>query len=232
MWSALTDLVNSYAAYNRAKIQNSEHPKSQSEGPAAWFTACGTIIGALLAGVAAYVFWCQLTAMEQANRDSHDTFTSAQRSFVFAAAFPTVLVNDGQDEVIGTNVTVTWRNSGDTPSRDLKFFVDGSFDRNRRVSMAQNAVAYDRGLIGPHGEMNGKKWYVSLDEIKAAALHKGHYYLWGWAVYHDIFKGAAPHMTRFCEEFTFNNFTLADYEFRPCDKGNCADEEGQTDDHD
>jgi hypothetical protein len=64
-WSAVAELIRSRAAYYRAKAQEAENPKSTREGPAAWLTAVGTCLAAVLAGVAAYVFWCQLGAMQE-----------------------------------------------------------------------------------------------------------------------------------------------------------------------
>src|SRR5580698_3979356 len=68
MWSALTELVRSYDAYYRVKVQQAENPEPPREGPAAWITAISTFLAAVLAGVAAYVFWGQLDEMQDEQR--------------------------------------------------------------------------------------------------------------------------------------------------------------------
>ena len=79
-WAALADLIRSYAEYNRAKAKSAENYKAQPEGTAAWLTAGGTIGAAILAFVAAVIFWCQLGAMQQANRDTGKTANAAKKS--------------------------------------------------------------------------------------------------------------------------------------------------------
>jgi hypothetical protein len=64
-WSALTDLLRSYAEYNRALIKGTENPHRPKDGCAAWVTAAGTTFGAVAAAVAAWIFLCQLAETQK-----------------------------------------------------------------------------------------------------------------------------------------------------------------------
>jgi hypothetical protein len=121
-WPAVINVINSRAAYYRAQIQRVEDPQPVREGPAAWLTAGGTCLAAILAGVAAYVFWCQLGAMQ----DQLDEMRAEQRPWVYAeAASPDGPFYRNQSGGFTLDVGFTLHNTGHLPALYVSPDIDG-----------------------------------------------------------------------------------------------------------
>jgi hypothetical protein len=65
MWPAVIDVINSYATYYRRKDKKPDDPLAHRIGYWTRATALGTWFAAILAGVAACVFWRQLDVMQE-----------------------------------------------------------------------------------------------------------------------------------------------------------------------
>jgi hypothetical protein len=55
-----------------------------------------------------------------------------------------------------------------------------------------------RDLIGPHAQINGAPYILSIEEILAIRDGKKKFYIWGWSDYDDIFEGTERHRTEYC----------------------------------
>ncbi len=179
MWPTLVDLIASYAERNRSNINKTDKPNN-SGNVAALTTAIGTCVGAGLAGIAAIVFYCQLSVMQQANMDANKSFIDGHKAFVFVSEFPTIRVYDG-DKLVGTNITPVLRNGGETQSSGLTFLAYGFFDGNGFKQPCYNFPT--KGLLGPNSNLPLQKCFVPLSDIESANAVEGKtnpYYLRPW----------------------------------------------------
>ncbi|HWY16478.1 MAG TPA: hypothetical protein VNX86_15185 [Rhizomicrobium sp.] len=119
-WPTLVDAIASYAAYNRAKAQQPNDPFSRKIARWTFVTGIGTILAAVLAGVAAYVFWRQLGTMQ----DQLDAARAEQRPWMVAQPAGEdchmQLSDDGN-----ITCTVTLSNIGKSPALEMRHKVTG-----------------------------------------------------------------------------------------------------------
>lgn len=133
----------------------------------------------------------------------------------------------------------TWENSGDTPTRRMKTFVDWplrqtpmprNFDWNVAIGMP--------GLIAPKSTMGGATGPhpggISAADMLAVQSGTKFLYILGWAKYCDVFPESPEHQTRFCYQITVNGNPLnpdpkfgggISFNFNLHGWGNCSDEE-------
>jgi hypothetical protein len=65
LWPALINAIDSYAAYYREATKPRDDPYARKIARWAMITGISTCVAAILAGVAAFVFWCQLGTMQR-----------------------------------------------------------------------------------------------------------------------------------------------------------------------
>jgi hypothetical protein len=160
-------------------------------------SAFATIVIAIFAGI----LWT--TAREQ-SKLAREALITDRRAFVFARGFEAI------PEFQGTGIRwffrPIWFNSGKTPTRNLRFYVDceirtvrlpATFDFNKTRSDPTT------GMLGPKAETWGplvpnKEAAISPQDIVDIQLGSKFLYLWGWVKYNDVFAGTPEHVTRFC----------------------------------
>src|SRR5579862_6815274 len=115
-WPTLIEAIASYAAYNRTKAQQPNDPYSGNIAKWTKVTGIGTVVAAILAGAAAFVFWLQLETM----RDSEQR---QLRAYIIVEKITASGISDGACP-LGENlrlcgypyVVTTIRNAGFTPA--------------------------------------------------------------------------------------------------------------------
>jgi hypothetical protein len=132
-----------------------------------------------------------------------------------------------------------WVNEGATPAIALRSHFS--------YSQAATLPDISRDILTPGvTPQNGithflfpKQYFLSttifLTQQKIAFLvgSKTNYYVWGWAKYHDVFKGTEEHITRYCYvievspviDIMGQGIPATEVSARDCDVGNCADKE-------
>lgn len=203
-------------------------------------TALATIIIAAFTAT----LWRATTAQGILAREA---FIADKRAFVFPSGITPFYEPDAATGHFNWRIGVTWQNSGDTPTRQLRFYVDGlltnapitpSYDFNYIDPRATPGP----GMLGPKtpgsaGQAPHMPHQAALTPQDIVDIQNGRkfFYLWGWARYFDILPDTDEHITRFCwlirilgDPFLFNPAVdpnsvriFNSYEAR----GNCADEE-------
>ncbi len=168
-----------------------------------------------------------------------------QRAYVnYGGTTRAVFVDPKVQKVTGWIVFPQWANSGETPTRHLtmhdntnehavKDYPSNDFFNDQWNA---NVALKDRKqipmLIGPKGTVNATGLWVPVEELLHVKAGTDMIYIWGWAKYHDVFKGTPEHITRFCERITGvlgdpadADLTKSFFTTESCPKGVCADEE-------
>jgi hypothetical protein len=210
-WSLICEIARSYAANQRAQAKKRSDPLAHSIGFWTMIAAIGTWVAAVLAGAAAYVFWCQLKTMEQANSDSRNAFIASNRAFVFLSSFDASPVVDKNGEITDWAISYIFENTGNTPTK--KLVTGGNTGETLNLNMITTFptdIATDRSgipgrittgaIIRPHATSTTEGFILSIDEIQRIADRKDRLFLWGWAEYNDVFAHTSCHRVRYMDE--------------------------------
>lgn len=179
---------------------------------------------------------------------ARDTAQRQLRAFVYASGieeFPEFYANN--PTLIHWRVRPVWKNSGSTPTRNLRLFSDceittsplpPGFDFN------QLRHRPGTGLLGPnYSSMGGlapdpRKPAISPQDILDVQQGRKFIYVWGWARYRTVFPKSEEHITRFCWSISVIGNPLSCkvgvppghprrlvFGYAHHDEGNCADDE-------
>jgi hypothetical protein len=199
--------------------------------------------GAILVGIyVAYIYHGQLREMIEGNRISRENSTKTQgASVVFPAA--DIKVSGIDNTAIKGSPMVAWafsvpaENIGATRTRNAKFVVNGDVLMG---TLPKNFDFHDfrdpiKAVIPGHSTVSFPTLATGVQQIQSVQRGIGHFYLYGWAKYSDIFENTPEHITKFCYELAVFNHdpskpitnTPGDgyLEFRACEEHNCIDEE-------
>jgi hypothetical protein len=179
----------------------SHHPKGRTDQQRtkdanAYETARATTWIAIFAFVTAILAGLQWCAVVGANRDS----TAVQRAFVFSP--------DTNKNCIdaGCLITPIWQNTGNTPTAELRVADGGEL-----VPMDQKPETFTfplpaktplGGMIGPHAAILSRSILMTTDDMQKVVEAKGRFWIWGRAVYRDVFDKTKDHITCFAVEAT------------------------------
>ncbi len=188
---------------SRVELELGKHLKKQHE---AEYDKTSTYNNWQLSGTfiaAGLIFVYTLVMLWQACL-TRESFTAVQRAFVnFSPDIqPLYITNDADSEQVKSWVfAVPIRNSGATPTSGFK---DRVFAKAQDKPISDDFSFQDfeqgeRAVIGPHDQIT----YQTREPISSADMMMSehgvrHVYLYGWALYRDVFK--ATHVTKFCYE--------------------------------
>jgi hypothetical protein len=196
---ALTELVRSYAAYNREKAERIKNPKPQPEGWAAILTAFGTVIAAILAFVAAVIFWCQLATMQQANLDNRDALIQSQRAWVFPT---TQAIKTNIDKIshipVESIVSPFFENTGNTPAFHATCW-DAQSEKLAGIGNSPDSKEVF-GDIGPHQKMYCQPIQINAAQLQNMWTQHTQIFIWARIEYTDAFPKTPLRHTEFCGE--------------------------------
>ncbi len=104
-------------------------------------------------------------------------------------------------------LSVVWRNTGRTPTKNLAVYVDGTLrDAPLPAGFDLNAVTIPpgTGLLAPTADMtSGMFPRIPEPALTPQALldvqaSRKYLYLWGWAIYRDVMADTPERISRFC----------------------------------
>ena len=87
-------------------------------------------------------------------------------------------------------------------------------------------------IAGPKAMVEAVPGAISAEDLAAVQQGRKHFYIWGWAEYHDIFEGTKKHSTRFCNQLmqvignpmaAINEHNMVQMLFGFHSENNCAD---------
>ena len=139
-------------------------------------------------------------------RETKDTSQKQLRAYVFMENTVTEsIINPQTQEVVGCNIVVHWKNSGQTPARTVQvrtvtLITDQPLpDTKQFVAEGPNPEPIPFSM-GPGVTNTSAAAPFPITQLNSA-LEGNHIYFWGWAEYDDIFFPHTPrHRTDFCVE--------------------------------
>jgi hypothetical protein len=173
-----------------------------------------------------------------ASRTTEEALTSVQRAFVSFSGVVTstkTIVGNRTTELV---LSLPWINEGSTPTRNAISRVNWvalPIELPSNFGFADIETVQDRQfVIAPRNVAYGTE-SVPISFIDEARQGQAHLYVWGWMVYHDVFKGTPARLNEFCEELTDIKSSVNDisdpsanitWELSLCTvPHNCSDEE-------
>jgi hypothetical protein len=145
-------------------------------------------------------------------RLTKEALVTTQRAFVFMedieALFSTKWGTDANPSALNFVMAPRWRNSGDTPSRNLTIRVnwqpfDGELPKDFDFPFTDEPI---KTLIGPDANEWSKHIRISDSDVSKATDGALQIYIWGRADYEDIFRNTPQHFTQFCYRLRFHRF--------------------------
>jgi hypothetical protein len=178
---------------------------------------------------------------------TREAFVADKRAFVFASGVFGFYEFDSATGQWNWRVSPVWRNSGETPTRQLRIYTDCWFSNviipvDYRFSQIDSQQGPGSGMVGPKIDGNGgaaphspHQPALTPQDIVDIQTGRKFSYLSGWARYFSTTPGTSEHVTRFCWQIEFignphtfdpnvnpNSVTVRNRHDR---RGNCADDE-------
>jgi len=218
-------------------------------GDLAHYTLALAVLGGLqLAALGLQVLFLRL-AFKEARRSgdiARDAMVAGERAFVFAVALNSYWELDGTTQTYSWRFRPLWRNSGDTPTRNMLMHSECVVRETRLPAgfdFAYATAETGTALLAPHMDASGglaprpPHPAVTAQDIVGAQQGQKYVYIWGWARYSDVFPDTPVHLTRFCWLITCLGNPLTHDPAEETKKitfswilnseGNCADDECQ-----
>lgn len=191
----------------------------------AW-TATATIVMMIFSGL----LW-------KANSRANDAAIMSQRAFITFTG-PGMVPNTQDKKFLGTNAYWGMTNSGTTPADRVVF----EWNLSLGSATPQESTDFDslpqnereRGVLGPRASYQFKPIYISQQDWEDVVAGRKHLFFWGWATYHDIFKGTPERLSEFCTDVSSAVWATPDHTATnaqvnmvtpTCPTHNCYDEE-------
>ena len=160
-------------------------------------TALATVV------IAAFTCTLWLATSRQAEL-TKEALIADKRAFVFATGITPMWELDAATNQYDWRIRPNWQNSGDTPTRNLRLYVDSEF-RNTALPtnfrFIEGQIPPGTGLLGPKQMSLGGAAPMlpnaALRPQDVVDLINGtrFFYLWGWVRYFDVFPGTDEHVT-------------------------------------
>ena len=223
-------------------FSKSEQSLADSIVPSTWSNWAQVIV----AGIGLFIVWRTLKAVERQAIAAVDStgiaklsMVASDRAYVHFSGCRWVSHTHIDDSHIFWRIRVRWINGGNTPTRGLKIY--GHFDlrddelpRDYQFAPDQK-VKLTQATIAPSGVIESGGWDIKGTDLAAISQGNKHLYVWGRAVYRDVFPETQEHITKFCVVATnltgdplkpwdanTNPFDIAFAIYR---QHNCADED-------
>jgi len=165
---------------------------------------------------------------------------AGQRAFVSVAFNHSAAKDIKTNQITHWTFTPVWINAGDTPTRNMTNHInihlfDGEMPRDwdfpdlwSSQVRPEDRIPIPLG-ISPKNSVNGQSLSIPIDKIDDVIAGKKSLYMWGQAIYNDVFPETKKHITRFAvrilvggnprdaSQISFSDSFLWTY--------NCSDEE-------
>lgn len=174
----------------------------------------------------------------QANKYANETNLVTQRAFISTVGTGVLSKIQDTSHVTAYKFTVNWVNSGGTPTKVV------TMQSNVAVSADAPHKGFDfdslpqsektEYVFGPKAGIQSPVEFFHLSDMEALAAGRYHVFLWGWAIYHDIFGDTPVRLSEYCILAVNPRWTKPDHadpatdfavDFSPCPTHNCYDED-------
>lgn len=170
----------------------------------------------LVAAIGLFIIWRTLKAVEQQAESSSVSANAANastniaklsmiassRAYVHYDGCRWISHSDLKDNHIFWRLSSIWVNRGNTPTRNLRISLNfelRSDDLPQDYEFAQDrAINLSPVTIPPGGNIKSGGWDIRGEDLVAIREGRKHLYIWGNAMYRDVFPGTEEHVTKFC----------------------------------
>jgi len=226
-------------AEKTAANKQERQDKSNSD----WWLVALTGVLAFIGVVQIIVFSIQARRLRQTvdeMRKSADAQYQAQRAFVaFITVEPVAFADLKTLDVTQYAFAPQWKNTGNTPTRDLTTHVSCRIFENELSNdwdfpdiwskASQGFRVRGRFGISPQNTIIGEAIGLSVQDINDVIARKTWLYMWGWTAYSDIFPDTKRHITRFAVQIQIIGNSRdpkgLTFKYPFAKKYNCSDEE-------
>lgn len=174
-------------------------------------------------------------AADKTARAAEDALVAGQRAFMFIKEFKTFLHFDAVTGQYRWSIHPVWENSGNTPTKGLSInttyrLLDEPLPKEYTFPNSKEDLIPT--IAGPKAMVEAVPGAISAEDLEAVQQGRKHFYIWGWAEYHDIFEGTKKHTTRFCNQLmqvigdptaAINEHNMVQMMFGFHSENNCAD---------
>ena len=172
---------------------------------AVWWARAQSILGILgfIGVVLTLIFtgWTAATASRQV-RLSRQSVIDTDRAFVYISeGLMGAVVNSKTQKVESWKTSVRWKNSGTTPTRNLRLFLALSIRKDGlpdSFDFPVLEVPDVHVMIAPGSTIDSVELPISLEDMEDIVAEKKYLHVWGWAEYDDVFEGTPRHRTEVC----------------------------------
>lgn len=168
-------------------------------------TAASTAVIALFTVILSFVGYTQARLIRKSTELAERAVISTERAFVFLEDFdPDFAVmprgGGGKKEVSFFKIKPRWRNSGKTPTRNMRIRINWThWSGDNLTGVGEYGdIQPTKMFLGP----NAAEWSEALSipgHVATMALNHGEKInIWGRVDYEDIFDRSQPHFTEWC----------------------------------
>lgn len=220
LWQSLfgSEIQNKPANAEAAQTEQQSPPEKLLGGGAvdvaiAKYTRWLAVFTALLVLVSVFQFGFLIQANQTATKTANaakesanvakQALVNAQRAFVFLEGITTKRNIDSAGNTITWIFFPVWKNSGSTPTKIFRFFLnmkpfDGDLPED--FDFADGVGELIETFIPPQGVGGTTGLVVPIADIEAIIARTKRLFLWGWAEYDDIFENTLRHRVEYCVE--------------------------------
>jgi hypothetical protein len=142
--------------------------------------------------------------MYQVSSITSETARASERAFLsFVGPALGARISDGSGNWSGQEFSLNWNNSGTTPAKAVVIQNSGEpwpSDLPKGFEFTLRAEK-TMAVVGPKG-VYGTNITIARDVLVQMWQGKSRLFVWGTAIYKDIFPGDPDRLTEFCAEFT------------------------------
>ncbi|MDQ2955295.1 MAG: hypothetical protein M3R18_10285 [Pseudomonadota bacterium] len=155
--------------------------------------------------------WRILHATERSAHIANQALVAAQRAYVVFKEFNVNVTRvPPLDEISHCTIQPVWENSGTTPTRNGRTYVNwryfpgsipSDFDFADFDEMGNRILAYESYsalVMGPKSKSFSPAIAIDASTVRMVRELEGRVLIWGWAEYDDIFEDSTRHRTEFC----------------------------------
>jgi|GEM_PF-4452207 len=161
----------------------------------------------IAASAAVYAFFAvrQWQAIRHQANIAQEALVANRRAFVFTTGYTQFWERDPSSGLYNWRFRPILRNSGDTPTKNLRMYVQ--CEVRDTILPPGHGFAYQAadtagGTIPPRLDVNGgqvpRGQAITPPDIRDAQTGKKFIYMWGWIEYFDVFPNTKKHITRYC----------------------------------
>lgn len=188
----------------------------------------------------------QLHFASEANTINRESLESTQRAYIAAA--PVTGVNGAHGTSPATvEIRARYENSGSTPALDVVSAQSVNLQpeepsEGEFLDIAETYQGQSPAILAAKGHTESQPKAIPQEAVfgydysaakspETGTTHvlQGHWYVWAWARYRDVFKGSAIHVTEYCGvlldiAIAIDKSQPPGFYYAPCKSHNCVDE--------